>query len=64
MKPRTPRSHAHDFLYRKIAEDLRAKLRTGAIAPGARLPPAAAGYCRVPARRQRVRRFSTTSMTA
>jgi len=38
MKPRTPRSHAHDFLYRKIAEDLRAKLRTGAIAPGARLP--------------------------
>ena len=36
--PRTPRSHAHDFLYRKIAEDLRAKLRTGAIAPGARLP--------------------------
>lgn len=36
--PRTPRSHAHDFLYRKIAADLRVKLRTGAIAPGARLP--------------------------
>ena len=36
--PRTPKSHASDFLYRKIAEDLRAKLRSGAIAPGARLP--------------------------
>ena len=36
--PRTPRSHARDFLYRKIAADLRAKLRSGAIAPGARLP--------------------------
>ena len=36
--PRTPRSRAHDFLYRKIAEDLRAKLRSGAIAPGAKLP--------------------------
>lgn len=36
--PRTPRSREHDFLYRKIAEDLRVKLRTGAIAPGARLP--------------------------
>lgn len=36
--PRTPRSHANDFLYRKIADALRAKLKSGAIAPGARLP--------------------------
>ena len=42
--PRTPRSHARDFLYRKIAADLRAKLRSGAIAPGARLPSLKKGF--------------------
>ncbi len=40
--PRTtaphPRSGTPDFLYRQIADDLRRKLRSGAIAPGARLP--------------------------
>ena len=36
--PRTPKSHSSDFLDRKIADDLRRRLRTGAIAPGARLP--------------------------
>ena len=36
--PRSPRSHESDFLYRKIADHLRRSLRSGAIAPGARLP--------------------------
>lgn len=31
-------SRASDYLWKKIADDLRRKLRTGAIAPGARLP--------------------------
>jgi len=31
-------SHAKDFLWKKIADDIRRKLRTGAIAPGSRLP--------------------------
>ena len=38
-KPRrVPASRARDYLWRKISDDLRRKLRTGAIAPGARLP--------------------------
>lgn len=35
---RVPASRARDYLWRKISDDLRRKLRTGAIAPGARLP--------------------------
>ena len=35
---RVPASRSRDYLWRKISDDLRRKLRTGAIAPGARLP--------------------------
>lgn len=35
---RVAASHSSDYIWRRISDDLRAKLRTGAIAPGARLP--------------------------
>lgn len=38
MLGRVAASHSSDYIWRRISDDLRTKLRSGAIAPGARLP--------------------------
>ena len=38
MLGRAAATHSSDYIWRRISDDLRAKLRSGAIAPGARLP--------------------------